>query len=466
MTAPDLRVLIVDDQPAVVKALEVLFDLNGIRHVAASSPAEALAAARSETLGVVIQDMNFARNETTGEAGIELFHALTAAQPGVPILLMTAWASLETAVELVRGGAADYIEKPWNDEKLLSTVRNWRRLRTLELENARLRREMQSSRAELAASYDLRGLVYASQAMHRVVSLAVNVAGSQAPVLITGASGCGKERVAEVIQANSPWRDGPFVRVNVGAIPEELMESELFGAEAGAYTGSRTRRIGHFESADQGTLFLDEIDALPLAGQVKLLRVLQSGEFQRLGSSAMHRAEVRIIAASNSDLELAIAEGRFRQDLFFRLNVVELAIPPLTERREDILPLARHFLARFCEETGESPVALTPDAEAALLRHQWPGNVRELENKIRRATLVGGGGPLTADDLGLTDGAAAKPELQLTGAEEEERQRLLAVLTAAEGVVAHAADTLGLSRQALYRQMARLGIEVERRPKA
>jgi len=465
MTPSGLRVLIVDDQPAVVKALEVLFDLNALPHVSAASPEEALAIAANEPLGAVVQDMNFARHETTGEAGIALFNDLTTAHPGLPVLLMTAWASLETAVELVRGGASDYIEKPWDDDKLVATVRNLRRLRGLELENAELRRELQASRSELAANNDLCGLVYASPAMHRVVSLAVNVARSNAPVLITGPSGCGKELVAEVIQANSRRKSGAFVRVNVGAIPEELIESELFGAEPGAYTGSRNRRIGHFETADRGTLFLDEIDALSLAGQVKLLRVVQSGEFQRLGSSATQRVDVRILSASNSNLEQAVVEGRFREDLFFRLNVVELPTPPLAERSEDVLVLARHFLARFSDEADKAPL-LAPAAEGALLRHDWPGNVRELENKIRRATLVGGEGPLTVEDLGLAAPIAPGSLEPLSGDQEQERQRLLDVLTAAEGVVAHAADRLGLSRQALYRQMTRFGIEVERRPKA
>ena len=378
---------------------------------------------------------------------------------------MTAWASLETAVELVRSGAADYIEKPWDDEKLVSTVRNLVRLRSLELENARLRSELEQSRSELAAEHDLRGLVYASRAMHQVVSLALNVAGSDAPILITGPSGSGKERIAEVIQANSRRRDRDFVRVNVGAIPEELMESELFGAEPGAYTGSRALRRGHFETADGGTLFLDEIDALSLAGQVKLLRVLQSGEFQRLGSSATRRADVRILSASNASLEEAIAAGRFRDDLYFRLNVVELALPSLAARTDDVLPLARHFLAALAEKAGAPPAQLSKEATAALLRHDWPGNVRELENRIHRATLVAAGESLAVSDLGLDTAGREDPRPPLSSTEEEERHRLIAALTAADGVVAHAADELGVSRQALYRRMSRLGIEFERRPK-
>lgn len=467
MTGAGLRVLVVDDQEAVVRALGILLDLNDIPHVAASSPAEALAIAERETLGAVVQDMNFARNETSGAAGVALFEALHELQPGLPILAITAWAALETAVDLVREGAVDYIQKPWDDEKLVTTLQSLLATRNREVTSSRLRGELRQSREELARKYDLRGLVYVSPAMHRAVSLAIQVGASEAPVLITGPSGSGKERIAEVVQANSPRQDRPFVRVNVGAIPAELMESELFGAEPGAYTGLRGRRTGHFESADGGTLFLDEIDALPLAGQVKLLRVLQSGEFQRLGSSRTQRADVRILSASNARLEEAIAAGRFREDLFFRLNVVELALPSLAERKEDILPLAEHFLARFAAEAGTPPRRLGDGARAALLRHDWPGNVREIENRIRRATLVAAADRLEAEDLDLGDTVSSLPASRTLGADEElERQRVLAALTEADGVVAHAAERLGLSRQALYRKMTRLGVEVERRPRA
>ena len=272
-----LRVLVVDDQPAVVTALAVLFDLHDIPNVGAASPAEACRVATGEALGAVVMDMNFAPHVTSGEEGVELFNRLREIDPDLPIVVITAWASLEAAVDLVKAGAADYLEKPWQDDRLVGAVRN--------LVELRLRAEFRQTRTELADKHELSGIIYRSPAMHSVVSLAVSVAGSSAPVLITGPSGSGKEMLAEIVQVNSARRDGPFVRVNVGAIPEELMESELFGAEAGAYTSITGRRIGHFETADRGTIFLDEIDGLSLAGQVKLLRVLQSGEFRRLGSS-------------------------------------------------------------------------------------------------------------------------------------------------------------------------------------
>lgn len=469
MTDPKLPVLIVDDQPAVVQALEILCELHDLPCLTAASPDGAQAIAASTDLGAVLQDMNFGGNETDGREGVELFRALQDLQPGVPVLLMTAWASLETAVQLVKEGAADYLEKPWDDEKLVKTLRNLTRMRSLELENRQLKADRQGARLALASEYELRGIIYESEPMHRVVSLAVNVARSDAPVLITGPSGSGKERLAEIVQANSRRRDQPFVRVNVGAIPEDLAESELFGAERGAFTGAQARRIGHFETAAGGTLFLDEIDSLPLSTQVKLLRVLQSGEFQRLGSSQTHRVDVRIISASNAVIDEAVAAGRLREDLLFRLNVVELQIPPLARRREDILPLAQHFLLQHASaQTSERDWALDDESIRLLLRHQWPGNVRELENRIQRAVVVAATAEISPVDLGFETGGdrPLAPEADRLGPGDlEERVRLLATLEQADGVVAHAAAELGVSRQALYRKMARLGIAIERRPK-
>ncbi|MEZ5333428.1 MAG: sigma-54 dependent transcriptional regulator [Thermoanaerobaculia bacterium] len=464
MSDERLRVLIVDDQEAVRQALSVLFDLHGIPSVSAGDAEEALAAARRERLGAVVQDMNFARNETSGAQGAELFRALREAQPGLPVVLMTAWASLETAVELVREGAADYVEKPWKDDKLVATVANFVRLRELEGENERLRRELGRSREDLAREHDLRGLVYESEAMHRLLALAVQVAPSDAPVLVTGPSGVGKERIAEVVQANSRRRGEPFVRVNVGALAHDLLEAELFGAEAGSYTGQKGRREGVFQAADGGTLFLDEIDSLPPAGQVKLLRVLQTGEVQRIGSPRPAQVDVRVISATNADLSASLAAGRFREDLFFRLNVVELALPPLAERVRDVLPLARHFLARFSADEGLDR-RFSAAAEATLVEHDWPGNVRELENRVQRATLLAGGDTVEPADLGFGREGRGVEDREWSGEELAERDELLRVLGEEEGVVARAAERLELSRQALYRKMARLGVEVERRPK-
>jgi DNA-binding NtrC family response regulator len=315
------------------------------------------------------------------------------------------------------------------------------------------------SRRDLASRYDLAGIVYESDGMHRVVSLAVQVAASDVPVLITGDSGAGKEKIAEIVQANSRRRGKPFVRVNAGALPDELLESELFGAEAGAFTGSRRLRIGRFEAADEGTLFLDEIGDLSAAGQVRLLRVLETGEFERLGSSLTRRADVRVLAATNTDLRKAIAEGRFREDLFFRVNVIELAVPALRERPDDILVLARAALESLPPSEGGKR-RLAPEAQRALLSHAWPGNVRELFNRIQRAALVAAGETLTPADLGLAPHGSSGS----TSAEPaDERSVLEGALSRHEGSVSRAAEELGLSRQALYRKMERLGIVMERR---
>ncbi|MGZ5848790.1 MAG: sigma-54 interaction domain-containing protein, partial [Ramlibacter sp.] len=292
--------------------------------------------------------------------------------------------------------------------------------------------------------FDLCGMVWADPATERVLHLACQVARAELPVLITGPNGAGKERIAAIIQANSGVRDGPFVTLNCGALPSELVEAELFGAEAGAYTGAGKARAGKFEAAHGGTLFLDEIGNLPPAGQVKLLRVLETGRFQRLGSNEEKQVRVRVISATNADLRTMIKAGGFREDLFYRLNVIEIALPPLARRPDDIVPLALHFLG-----AGKR---LDTGAEAALLRHTWPGNVRELKNTMQRAALLAHGEAITVADLGLPAGAAAPAEAELDRAAIEE------VLARHGGVVAQAAGELGLSRQALYRRMERLGI--------
>jgi DNA-binding NtrC family response regulator len=384
---------------------------------------------------------------------------------------MTAFQSLEAAVRLVRAGASDYIAKPWNDDKLVATVKNLIRLRELSQENLRLRASSSRARAGLAHEHDLCGMIYASAAMHEVVRLAAKVAPSEAAVLVTGPNGSGKERVAQIVQANSRRKDKPFVKVNAGGLPDELLEAELFGAEAGAYTGAKKLRIGRFEEADGGTLFLDEIGNLSMMGQMKLLRVLQTGEFQRLGSNVTRKVDVRLISATNADLPRAIAQGSFREDLYFRLNVIELPVPALRDRADDVLPLAEHLLEQHRQQTGQA-FELAPDARQALVDHEWPGNVRELENRIQRATLVCQAPRITAHDLGLAAGPVAEPAASPPAAsakpasQDPERAELERILIESGGVVATAAAMLGVSRQALYRRMDRLGVALERRPKS
>jgi DNA-binding NtrC family response regulator len=441
--------LVIDDNEAVRTALDVLLTLEGAAVECVATPREGLARVARGGVDLVIQDMNFQREATSGDEGIALFRSLRAAQPDLPVVLLTAWTQLETAVELVKAGAADYLAKPWDNARLVTTVRNLLELHAaLAAERERLAR-VDRSHAELAARFDLRGVVYRSAAMHAVVQMATQVARADVPVLITGPNGAGKEILAEIIQANSAAREGPFVRVNTGALPADLLESELFGVEAGAYTGAARAREGRFEAAGGGTLFLDEIGNLPMTGQAKLLRVLQTGEFERLGSSQTRRVNVRILSATNASLADAIRQGRFREDLYYRLNVIELQVPPLADRRDDILPLARHFL--------EPGYELQRDAERALVRHDWPGNVRELRNCIRRACLLAASTRIGAQDLVLP-GSVAAGSAEMAPPREPDRDEIEGALARHEGVVARAARELGLSRQSLYRRMERLGI--------
>lgn len=483
-----MKVLIVDDQAGVRESLQVLFELQGFDPLVATTPDEALDLVASEDVGVVVQDMNFTQHATTGESGVALFRALRSLDADLPIVILTAWGSIETAVQLVKEGASDYLEKPWDEEKLVRIVQKLLHLRGLQQENIRFRAQSARMRRTLAARYDLRGLIYASAQMHNVVSLAATVASSDVPVLITGANGAGKEKLAEIIQANSRRKDRPFVKVNAGALPDQLLEAELFGAEAGAFTGSTKLRIGRFEAAAGGTLFLDEIGNLSAPGQAKLLRVLQTGEFERLGSSVTRKVDVRIVSATNADLKRAIAAGTFREDLFFRLNVIELNLPPLADRPDDILPLAEHFLATLPRQDGATAPSLDERARTALSQYEWPGNVRELQNRIQRAVLLCGGGPITHEHLGLAEEdvrsrpaartaprqSAAAPAADAPGSSSDEmsfapapadRAVIEDALKRSGGIVSKAAAELGISRQAFYRRMDQAGIVFERRLK-
>ena len=470
-----LKVLIVDDQASIRTALELLFEVNNIPVLLATNPEEALELVAREDLGLVIQDMNFRRDTTSGEEGVELMRRIRKTDPDLPIVLVTAFTSLEMAVRLVKEGANDYIAKPWDDDKLITVAKNLLRLRQLQQENLRLTWQGVRARREMQSRYDLCGLVYESPAMHEAIGLAVKVSSSNVPVLVTGPNGSGKEKIAEILFANSRRKNKPFVRVNSGGLHDNLIDAELFGAEAGAFTGAIKTRIGRFEEADGGTLFLDEIGNLSANAQMKLLRVLQTGEFQRLGSNVTRKVDVRIISATNTDLPRAIEEGTFREDLFFRLNVIEVSLKPLRERAEDILPLACHFIDMMARSEGVSPPTLTDDAQQLLLAHDFPGNVRELENRIKRAFLVRSGQEIRAEDLGLTAPSSLAPPAPSTepitngrGAnapKDPEQAEIESALIEARGVVSRAAAQLGLSRQALYRRMERLGIELERRPK-
>ncbi|MCZ8075381.1 MAG: sigma-54 dependent transcriptional regulator, partial [Paucibacter sp.] len=357
------HVLIIDDNAGVREALALLLSLHDIEPLLAESPAQGLAllGRHSPAVDLVIQDMNFSADTTSGAEGAALFRAIRAQHPDLPVILLTAWTRLEAAVELVKAGAADYLAKPWDDHKLVATVENLLELGESNRALSQARQARQARRAQLSQGLDLAGLVFASDAMLNTLELAAQVARTELPVLISGPNGSGKERLAAIVHANSAQRHGPFVALNCGALPADLIEAELFGSDSGAYTGAHKAREGRFEAADGGTLFLDEIGTLPLAGQVKLLRVLETGRFERLGSSRTRSSKVRVISATNAELKAMVAAGSFREDLFYRLNVFELRLAPLAERREDILVLAEHFLA--------GAATLSEAAREALLAH-------------------------------------------------------------------------------------------------
>ncbi|MFZ5636034.1 MAG: sigma-54-dependent transcriptional regulator [Pseudomonadota bacterium] len=440
-------ILVIDDNPAVATALETLFSLHDIDTISASGPDEGLSLLAHSSIDLVVQDMNFEADTTSGAEGEALFREIRGRHPDMPVILLTAWTHLETAVELVKAGASDYLAKPWDDRRLMATVNNLLELSQTRQQLARRAAGDRRRRAALDA-YDLRGYVFADPATETALQLAGQIARSELPVLITGPNGAGKEKLAEIVHANSAVRNGPFVAVNCGALPSELIEAELFGAEQGAYTGATRAREGKFEAADGGTLFLDEIGTLPLAGQVKLLRVLETGHFQRLGGNRERSVKVRVVSATNADLPALIAAGQFREDLYYRLNAVEVRLPALAQRPDDILPLARHFLT-----DGKS---FDASAERALLAHRWPGNVRELRNTVQRAALLAQGARIGAADLGLP--AAPTGAAPAHDAAEPDRAAIEAALARAGGVLAQAAQELGMSRQALYRRIERLGI--------
>ncbi len=447
-------ILVIDDNAAVLHALQTLFHLEGHQVICASQLSQ-VPTLLTQPIDLVLQDMNFAKGEMSGEQGRALFYQIKQSRPELPIILMTAWASLDMVVELVKAGAADYIAKPWDDQRLLTTVNTMLQLGAVRQQQQQLAAREQERKAQFQGK-DLCGLVFASTKMEQVLQMALQLAPTQAAVLITGENGTGKEGIAQVLHANSTRRRQPFIKVNMGALPTDLMEAELFGAEVGAYTGLTKTRIGRFEAADGGTLFLDEIGNLSLSGQMKLLRVLQTGEFERLGSSQTRKVDVRLVSATNADLVAAIAQGRFRQDLYYRLNVVELHLAPLQQRVDDILPLARHFLAK--------DKILTHAAQQALVAYPWPGNVRELQNVCQRAALLAQSNEITVADLNLP-GQSQSPVPSLEKKERSlddiSREAITQALADSAGVVSRAAKSLGITRQALYRRMEFYGITLE-----
>ncbi len=443
------KILLVDDNPGVLEALSLLLEIHGYAVVTASNPAEARQIVNYQDIALVIQDMNFSADTTSGEEGIALFHTLRALNPLLPVILITAWTELEQAIELVKAGAADYIAKPWDDSKLLTTIANLIQLGKAQQQSVRLSRQQAAYQDGHQAAEQV-GLVYQSVAMQKLVDMAVQVAQSDISVLITGPNGSGKEKIAQLIQSCSAIADAPFISVNAGALPADLLEAELFGAEAGAYTGANKARVGRFEAADGGTLFLDEIGNLPLSGQMKLLRVLQTGEFERLGSVHTRKVNVRVISATNADLAQLIQQGLFREDLFYRLNAIELRLLPLSQRTDDIVALVQHFLP------GRT---LSLDVQQFLRDYPWPGNVRELENACRRVSVFNPQGDIHSDDFGLHHPSSNETPAPASVSPALGARQLQDAMDKHQGVIAQVARELGLSRQSLYRRLKKFGIE-------
>jgi DNA-binding NtrC family response regulator len=449
------RILVADDQEDVLHALRLLLKGEGYEVATVTSPAAVLQAVDANEFDVALIDLNYARGTTTGREGLDLVKRLQDMDRTLPVVVMTAWGSVEGAVEAVRNGARDFIEKPWNNSRLLATLRTQLELGRALRRTQRLESENRTLRASGAGVF-----IAQSAAMQPVRRIMERIAPSDANVLILGEHGTGKEVVAQQMHAASARASRPLVTLNVGGLSEGVFESELFGHVKGAFTDARSDRVGRFELAHGGTLFLDEIANIPLAQQARLLRVLQTGEMERVGSSQTRQVDVRILSATNADLHKAADEGRFRQDLLFRLNTIEIPLPPLSQRTEDIPLLAAHFMKKYAAHYGKAVRALSPAAAEALLEYSWPGNVRELDHAMERAVLMATGELLDPDDLGLRSSAPGSPvRLDQMTLDEIERHVLQRALHQHQGNVNLTAEHLGLSRSALYRRLGRHGLQ-------
>ena len=447
------RVLAADDQEHILEALELLLRPQGYKVDKVRSPALVREALASNSYDAVLIDLNYTRDTTSGQEGLDLLSQIVSLDATIPVIVMTAWANVELAVEAMRRGARDFVQKPWENERLLSILRTQVELHRALQRAARLEAENRLLRAEGRPEF-----IAAAPAMQSVLETIARVGPSDANVLITGEHGTGKEIVAQTLHALSARTSRALVAVNTGAIPDGVFESELFGHVKGAFTDARTDRIGRFELADGGTIFLDEIGNVPLRQQAKLLRVLESGEIERVGSSRSRRVNVRVLSATNSDLSAACASGQFREDLLFRLNTVEIHLPALRERREDIPALAAHFLARYSARYRRPVKGFDPAALQTMMQYAWPGNVRELEHTVERAVLMCRGNEIQPADLALSSQRASSQGLEDLSLEAVEAMLVRKALQRYQGNVSQAAEALGLSRGALYRRMEKYGV--------
>jgi DNA-binding NtrC family response regulator len=453
MSKRQQRILIADDQQDVREALRLLLKNEGYQTETVSSPGAALRAVEKEDFDVVLMDLNYTRDTTSGKEGLDLLTQIQAIDPSLPVVVMTAWGSVDLAVEAIRGGARDFVQKPWDNARLLSTLRTQAELGQALRSQIRLEAENR-----LLRDQQLPNFVAESRAMKNIVDMARRVGPSDANVLILGENGTGKSLVAQAVHAFSERSSKPMITVNAGGLSEGVFESELFGHVRGAFTDAKTDRVGRFELADGSTLFLDEIANVPPAQQTKLLRVIETGQFEAVGSSRTKHVSVRIISATNADIQSEVQAGRFRQDLLFRLNTIEIRIPPLRERREDIPVLATLFLQQHCAHYRKTIGGFDPATMQMLLRYSWPGNVRELDHTIERAVLLSQSPRLRVEDLGLESQTEAPKGIEEMSLEEVESFLIKKALDRYNGNVSQAAKALGLSRSALYRRLQRYGL--------
>jgi DNA-binding NtrC family response regulator len=448
-----IRVLVADDQPHILEAVELLLSPQGIHVECVRSPQLLLEALGQSDYDVLLIDLNYTRDTTSGKEGLDLLARLQEIDPRLPVIVMTAWGNIDLAVESIKRGARDFIQKPWENERLISLIRvhaelhqALRRARQLELENRLLRAE------------GMPDFVAAAPSMQPVLELISQVGPSDANVLITGEHGTGKEIVSKLLHAASPRARMPLVAVNAGGLPEGTFESEIFGHVKGAFTDARADRVGRFELANGGTLFLDEIANVPLRQQAKLLRVLETGELERVGSSQTRRVDVRVLSATNANLPEEARAGNFREDLLFRINTVEIHLPALRERREDIPLLAMHFLNRNRSRYRKQVTGFSPAAMQQMMQYAWPGNVRELEHTVERAVLLCRGEEIEPANLAIATAKSSSTNFENMSIDEVEALLIRKVLRRCDGNISQAAEALGLSRAALYRRIEKYGL--------
>jgi DNA-binding NtrC family response regulator len=447
------RILAADDQPHVLEALLLLLRPQGYSVDLAKSPAEDREALASEFYDAILIDLNYTRDTTSGKEGLDLLSEIISVDSSLPVIVMTAWGNVELAVEAMRRGAHDFVQKPWENERLLAILRT-----QVELHQALQKAERLAAENRILQLQGRPEFIAAAASMQPVLDAIARVGPSDANVLITGEHGSGKEVVAQTLHTLSHRSSRPLVAVNTGALAEGVFESELFGHVKGAFTDARADRMGRFELADGGTIFLDEIGNVPVRQQAKLLRVLETGEIERLGSSRSRKIDVRVISATNADLQAAVVSGQFREDLLFRLNTIEIRIPPLRERREDIPALALHFLNRYASRYRREIDGFDKLSLQVMAHYAWPGNVRELDHTVERAVLMCRGREIQPADLGLNLQRPQAANLEELSLEAVEAVLIRKALQRFQGNISQAAEALGLSRGALYRRMEKHGL--------